>query len=104
MARKKKVTTETVKQDALELLALTLQGTKARFVEAAKDEYPVEAALISASVALLKLVDAKTSLGDDDREASLETQRREFEASRKARAAAHVVNSAESITDLYVQD
>ncbi|KMY03124.1 hypothetical protein V476_19090 [Pseudomonas syringae KCTC 12500] len=78
MARKRKVTTETVKASALELLDLTLQATNKRFADAIKDDYPCEAALISASVALLKMVEAKGSLTDDDKAGDLAAQRQAF--------------------------
>lgn len=82
MARKRKVTTETVKAGALELLDLTLRATNKRFEDALRDDYPVEAALVSASVSLLKLVEAQKSMSDDDREDDLAAQRKAF-ADRK---------------------
>ncbi|MBV4479039.1 hypothetical protein [Pseudomonas khavaziana] len=82
MARKRKITTATVKESALELLDLTLQATNARFKDALADNYPVEAALVSASVSLLKLVEARTSLSEDDQTNDLAAQRKAF-AERK---------------------
>jgi hypothetical protein len=78
MARKRKVTTETVKTSALELLDLTLRATNKRFEDAMRDDYPCEAALISASVSLLKLVEAKGSLTEDDQTLDLAAQRKAF--------------------------
>lgn len=78
MARKKAITTETVKASALELLDLTLKATNKRFEDALRDDYPCEAALISASVALLKMVEAKGSLTDDDKAGDLAAQRKAF--------------------------
>lgn len=78
MARKRKITTATVKESALELLDLTLQATNARFKDALADSYPVEAALVSASVSLLKLVEARTSLSEDDQTNDLAAQRKAF--------------------------
>lgn len=79
MARKKAITTETVKVSALELLDLTLRATNKRFEDALRDDFPVEAALVSASVSLLKLVEARTSLSSDDKERDLAAQRKAFE-------------------------
>ncbi|NMY80024.1 hypothetical protein HBO01_15145 [Pseudomonas rhodesiae] len=47
-----------------------------------RDDYPCEAALISASVSLLKLVEAKGSLTEDDQTNDLAAQRKAF-AERK---------------------
>lgn len=97
MARRKKVTTETVKDAALELLDLTLQAAKERFRVALQDEYPIDAATISASVALLKLTEAKTSLGDDDKEHDLAAHRKAF-AERRPTQTQH---SPDDIVALY---
>lgn len=76
MARRRKIDIE---GDGLELLSLTMRGAKARYVDAAKEGYPVDAATISASVSLLKLVEAfKAAKGETD-EAELERLRQEFE-------------------------
>lgn len=101
MARRKKVTQESVKQSALELLDLTLEATKDRFRDAKKNEYPCEAALISASVALMKMVETKTALGEDEQEANMAEQRKQFEATRKARTNAVTENTAANVADLY---
>ena len=97
MARKRKVTTETVKSSALELLDLTLRATTKRFEDALRDDYPCEAALVSASVSLLKLVEAKTSLADDDKQEGLDAQRKAF-AERKP---VQIKQTSEEILALY---
>lgn len=97
MARKRKVTTETVKEAALELLDLTLSAAKERFRVALQDDYPIDAATISASVSLLKLVEARSSLGEDDHANSLAEQRKAF----KDRQPSKPANSPAEILALY---
>jgi hypothetical protein len=89
MARRPKIDIE---RDALELLALTMQGTKQRFRDAKDEGYPVDAATISATVSLLKLVEAfRAAKGDDDAN-ELEKLRQEFQASRPAAHARRAEN------------
>lgn len=81
MARRPKIDIE---RDALELLALTMQGTKQRFRDAKAEGYQVDAATISATVSLLKLVEAFRAAKGDDDAAELEKLRQELHASRPA--------------------
>jgi hypothetical protein len=76
MARRRKIDVEA---ESLELLSLTIRGAKARYVDAAKEGYPVDAATISASVSLLKLVSAAKAAKAETDEAELERLRQEFE-------------------------
>jgi len=69
-------------RDAVELLSLTMQGTKQRFKDAKANNYPVDAATISATVSLLKMVEAFKSAKGDDAASELEALRAEFEAKR----------------------
>ena len=81
MARRPKIDLE---RDAVELLALTMQGTKQRFRDAKAEGYPVDAATISATVSLLKLVEAFKSAKGDEAAAELAQLRAEFQAKRTA--------------------
>ncbi|WP_312906182.1 hypothetical protein [Stutzerimonas nitrititolerans] len=81
MARRPKIDIE---RDALELLALTMQGTKQRFRDAKAEGYSVDAATISATVSLLKLVEAFRAAKGDEAAVELDALRAEFQAKRTA--------------------
>lgn len=81
MARRPKIDIE---RDALELLALTMQGTKQRFRDAKAEGYSVDAATISATVSLLKLVEAFRAAKGDEAAAELDQLRAEFQAKRSS--------------------
>ncbi|MGN0924481.1 hypothetical protein [Ectopseudomonas mendocina] len=81
MARRRKID---INAEALDLLSLTMQGAKERYRDAQRNDYMIDAATISASVSLLKLVEAFKSATKDDQTAELERLRAEFVASKKA--------------------
>lgn len=89
MARRPKIDIE---RDALELLSLTMAGTKQRFRDAKAEGYSVDAATISATVSLLKLVEAFRAAKGDEAAAELDQLRAEFLAKRSA---PHVRREAE---------
>ncbi|MDC7824504.1 hypothetical protein PQS90_05000 [Pseudomonas sp. BLCC-B13] len=102
MARRRKIDIEA---DSLELLSLTMRGAKARYIDAAKEGYAVDAATISASVSLLKLVEAfKAAKGETD-EAELERLRQEFQQRSqqqgKAASPAYTAPSRADVLSLY---
>ncbi|CAE6914400.1 conserved protein of unknown function [Ectopseudomonas oleovorans] len=79
MARRRKID---INAEALDLLSLTMQGAKERYRDAKRNDYMIDAATISASVSLLKLVEAFKSATKDDQAAELERLRAEFAASK----------------------
>lgn len=75
MARRKKIDLDRL---GLELLAETIEGTKKRYADAKAEGYPVDAATISASVSLLKLIEATKAAREIDTAAELGRLREQF--------------------------
>ncbi|POG03614.1 hypothetical protein BGP82_20335 [Pseudomonas putida] len=79
MARPRKINLDRL---GLELLASTIDGTQQRYKDAKEGGYPVDAATISASVSLLKLIEAAKAARADDSAAELEKLRQQFAEKR----------------------
>ena len=79
MARPRKINLDRL---GLELLASTIDGTQQRYKDAKEGGYPVDAATISASVSLLKLIEAAKAARADDSAAELERLRQQFNQKR----------------------
>ncbi|UVL30739.1 hypothetical protein [Pseudomonas donghuensis] len=79
MARPRKINLDRL---GLELLASTIDGTQQRYKDAKEGGYPVDAATISASVSLLKLIEAAKAARADDSAAELEKLRQQFNEKR----------------------
>lgn len=79
MARPRKINLDRL---GLELLASTIDGTQQRYKDAKEGGYPVDAATISASVSLLKLIEAAKAARADDSAAELEKLRQQFSQKR----------------------
>lgn len=79
MARPRKINLDRL---GLELLASTIDGTQQRYKDAKEGGYPVDAATISASVSLLKLIEAAKAARADDSAAELEKLRQQFNQKR----------------------
>lgn len=79
MARRKKIDLDRL---GLELLASTIEGTQERYRDAKAEGYPVDAATISASVSLLKLIEAAKAAREGDSAAELEKLRQQFNEKR----------------------
>lgn len=75
MARPRKINLDRL---GLELLASTIDGTQQRYKDAKEGGYPVDAATISASVSLLKLIEAAKAARQEDSAAELEKLREQF--------------------------
>ncbi|AUY33417.1 MULTISPECIES: hypothetical protein [Pseudomonas] len=75
MARRKKIDLDRL---GLELLASTIEGTQQRYADAKAEGYPVDAATISASVSLLKLLETTKAAREIDTAAELEKLREQF--------------------------
>jgi len=81
MARKRKIDLD---RSSLELLDLTMQATTARFREAIAEGVPVDAAIVSASVSLLKLVEAQKTAKAETSDIELEKLRADILGKRAA--------------------
>lgn len=79
MARPRKINLDRL---GLELLASTIDGTQQRYKDAKEGGYPVDAATISASVSLLKLIEAAKAAREGDSAAELEKLRQQFKDKR----------------------
>ncbi|ODB37975.1 hypothetical protein A9L43_21235 [Pseudomonas mosselii] len=79
MARPRKINLDRL---GLELLAATIEGTQRRYADAKAEGYSVDAATISASVSLLKLIEAAKAARADDSAAELEKLRQQFHQKR----------------------
>lgn len=79
MARPRKINLDRL---GLELLASTIDGTQQRYKDAKEGGYPVDAATISASVSLLKLIEAAKAARADESAAELEKLRQQFNEKR----------------------
>lgn len=90
-----------VNTEAQELLAMTLRSTKAKMLWHEDQDIPVDAATISASVSLLKLVDAMKRVDQDEQADDLAQQRAAFEAQRAQRTT--TPSTAQSVLELYGQ-
>lgn len=75
MARPRKINLDRL---GLELLAATIEGTQRRYADAKAEGYSVDAATISASVSLLKLIEAAKAARAEDSAAELERLREQF--------------------------
>ncbi|WP_422417037.1 hypothetical protein [Pseudomonas sp. GZD-222] len=80
MARPRKINLDRL---GLELLAATIDGTQQRYKDAKEQGYPVDAATISASVSLLKLIEAAKAAREGDSANELAKLRAEFDAKRQ---------------------
>lgn len=80
MARPRKINLDRL---GLELLAATIEGTQQRYKDAKEGGYPVDAATISASVSLLKLIEAAKAAREGDSANELARLRAEFDAKRQ---------------------
>ncbi|MCL8305731.1 hypothetical protein [Pseudomonas putida] len=83
MARPRKINLDRL---GLELLAATIEGTQRRYADAKAEGYSVDAATISASVSLLKLIEAAKAARADDSAAELEKLRQQFNQKRTSPA------------------
>ena len=79
MARPRKINLDRL---GLELLAATIEGTQWRYADAKAEGYSVDAATISASVSLLKLIEAAKAAREGDSAAELEKLRQQFNEKR----------------------
>ncbi|WP_444757724.1 hypothetical protein [Pseudomonas sp. A014] len=79
MARPRKINLDRL---GLELLAATIEGTQRRYADAKAEGYSVDAATISASVSLLKLLEATKAAREVDTAAELEKLRQQFNEKR----------------------
>lgn len=101
MARPRKINLD---RSAVELLDLTLKASTQRFKQALDpiDGYPIDAATISASVSLLKLVEARAAATRDDHSAELAKLQAEFNTKRQTKPSARQAElSDEAILALY---
>ena len=73
-----------IQREATALLGETLKATRSKLREFEDQGIPIDAATISASVSLLKLVEAYTTATRGEKEADLERLRQDFEARRAA--------------------
>lgn len=85
MARPKKLD---VRAEAAKLLALTLQGAQAKYKECADLGITVDAATISASVALLKMTEAWDNETKGGKAGELDKLQKDFKARSAARDSA----------------
>ncbi|MCY1288269.1 hypothetical protein D9M68_571250 [compost metagenome] len=83
MARPRKFNIE---KEATELLGMILRAAKAKLKTFEDEDVPVDAATISASVSLLKMVEAYQATKRDDDAQELEAFRQEFEQKAKLKA------------------
>ncbi|HDS1756981.1 hypothetical protein [Pseudomonas sp. M5] len=96
MARRKTIDLDRL---GLELLAATIEGTRQRYKDAKEGGYQVDAATISASVSLLKMIEAAKAARQEDTAAELEKLREQFKrppASQPASPALAIQNEPAS--------
>ncbi|KUM43915.1 hypothetical protein [Pseudomonas sp. EpS/L25] len=101
MARPRKINLD---RSAVELLDLTLKASTQRFKQALDPDngYPIDAATISASVSLLKLVEARAAATRDDHAVELAKLQAEFHSRRQPKSSAPREElSEEAILALY---
>ncbi|MFV3412235.1 hypothetical protein ACNFH8_08220 [Pseudomonas sp. NY15436] len=92
-----------IQKEATALLGETLKATRSKLREFEAEGIPIDAATISASVSLLKLVEAYAAATRDEKANDLAQLRQELEASRPGNTSRPVPQATPARADLLAE-